>query len=881
MASAHLVAALALAFAVLTAGGVSWLWHRRKVRRQQRQDSWRELCLRLELVPQPGAARIATGELPETLFLLHDTGAQWLVELPLAQPLLPPGMRLLSSDAPSLPPHVRMLPLAWASASTPPGLWAWRVEGEGEAPSDRVDAPHAFLVEAARAMQAHAPLRVEPRRMIQTLRTGAVLSVKEVREAVRALDATARGWLEVAEHHGLPRVQPPPEPEPEAPRAQAPQPEPARPDASAEFVVDFNALPRATRERLVAGTSPRGEVSPILADRSFRGGPWWTCAVVGIGAFCLYLLYHQVVTGELNRPWRDEPWLNLLNCALTVFSLLAAVLVLLFQDTWRKALPFHPGRYVFPFDFVDATTRRLRITPMTALAETRREDHYARRHHTQPCYSHTTLTLRFSGRRRVEEFEIDDQARAYAAVRRLPAGSMAHLSGTEGKDEETLREFDLFHELRRQPGGLRALRDHGPVEGFGGGPLVRELPTHLRPAVLLLGAFMVSLMLSPCLLLGSDRFHDDTAFKEAQKDSSGRALNAYALGNGRHAAEARRLGMQRSLQDCETQDTEQCWKYVLSLRPVEPGMEEVRARMRSAAFKATPRTVAGWEAFLKRYPDSAEALEVRARLLPEAQLRELPTHSVVALRRFRNGNPPPGADAQAQAQLQELFAAARAGYLNEASPQNPQAVLFMSRLLTHLESSESSVVPVSFRRQLAPSLKSADSLLWQAAQDTSVTPVSGHFGASSIEWLEGHTVKALGNAFRRVLPDGLLTLVHGDPLPAQAKDTGEARPRIDIDYTVSWTGMTYKHEHSGRQFARIQFDFAVTLRMPGEQPVRVNLQVKPPKDVPVHDPDRVPSSSAVYNVMAQRAFEALREKLGTAFFRADSKTFQALAQQAP
>jgi hypothetical protein len=41
------------------------------VRQQQRQNSWRELCLRLELAPQPGDARVATGELPETLFLLH------------------------------------------------------------------------------------------------------------------------------------------------------------------------------------------------------------------------------------------------------------------------------------------------------------------------------------------------------------------------------------------------------------------------------------------------------------------------------------------------------------------------------------------------------------------------------------------------------------------------------------------------------------------------------------------------------------------------------------------------------------------------------------------------------------------------------------------
>jgi hypothetical protein len=79
---------------------------------------------------------------------------------------------------------------------------------DAKEPGGKVVASQAFLEEAARAVQAHAPLRVEPRRMIQALRAGALLSVSQVREAVKALEATARRWSEVATREGLPQVLP-------------------------------------------------------------------------------------------------------------------------------------------------------------------------------------------------------------------------------------------------------------------------------------------------------------------------------------------------------------------------------------------------------------------------------------------------------------------------------------------------------------------------------------------------------------------------------------------------------------------------------------------------------------------------------------------------
>jgi hypothetical protein len=194
-----------LAVLALAGGAGAWLWYRGRVRRRQRLASWQELCLRLELAPQPGFVKVAAGQLPDADFRLHDTGSEWLVEIPLQRPLLPPGMVLLTPRARMLRPRIKLRPLAWGATSLPPGVLSWY--SDGEEPAGKVEAPQAFLDEAARAAQAHAPLRVEPRRLVQALRVGALLSVNEVREAVRALDATARRWLEVAGKHGLPQVQ--------------------------------------------------------------------------------------------------------------------------------------------------------------------------------------------------------------------------------------------------------------------------------------------------------------------------------------------------------------------------------------------------------------------------------------------------------------------------------------------------------------------------------------------------------------------------------------------------------------------------------------------------------------------------------------------------
>jgi hypothetical protein len=200
---------------ILALGGVSFLWFRLSARRYQRLAAWRELCLRLELVPEPGGGRVAAGQVQGSCFKLHDTGSGWLVEVPLSQPLLPPGVVLLSQKSSRLRPsffwlhplrlgsRLRALPVS--SASSLPGTLDWYVEQR--VPLSKAEASPVFLEEAERAAETHGPLRVEARRIVLLLHAGSLLSVNEIRSAVRGLEATARRWLGAVGVQGIPRME--------------------------------------------------------------------------------------------------------------------------------------------------------------------------------------------------------------------------------------------------------------------------------------------------------------------------------------------------------------------------------------------------------------------------------------------------------------------------------------------------------------------------------------------------------------------------------------------------------------------------------------------------------------------------------------------------
>ncbi|HZI08351.1 MAG TPA: hypothetical protein VEZ71_30305 [Archangium sp.] len=99
--------------------------YRWRVRRRRRHALWSELCLRLELVPEPGDGQAASGDLQGMGFSLRDTGFHWLLEVPLPQPLLPPGVVLLLGKARGLGSLHRLRLLRVGLLTASPKTFAW------------------------------------------------------------------------------------------------------------------------------------------------------------------------------------------------------------------------------------------------------------------------------------------------------------------------------------------------------------------------------------------------------------------------------------------------------------------------------------------------------------------------------------------------------------------------------------------------------------------------------------------------------------------------------------------------------------------------------------------------------------------------------------
>jgi len=100
---------------------------------------------------------------------------------------------------------------------------------------------------------------------------------------------------------------------------------------------------------------------------------------------------------------------------------------------------------------------------------------------------------------------------------------------------------------------------------------------------------------------------------------------------------------------------------------------------------------------------------------------------------------------------------------------------------------------------------------------------------------------------------------------------------LTIDYQIEPSGMLYVLEDSERAFVGLVARFQSGLRVGAEnEQWRFDMEVEPPNHFRVnytgtqHDIKKGPADSQVYSVMAERAFDALAEKMHAAFFRADS-----------
>lgn len=573
--------------------------------------------------------------------------------------------------------------------------------------------------------------------------------------------------------------------------------------------VHFNALPRSIRERFIEVTHDRGAPVPILADRPMTSGMVGVAAVtVAVAGYAIYWLWGRNLGRPYETPW-GLPTLAILATILFVAGWTVVTAVL--RQIMRKRLPFQPGVYLIGGDLVDARTAKLRIVPLTACEPNIIHHHYNGSYvRTQFKFSPPIgAAFDFSVKpRHAAEAVLDEIQRTVHLL------SVVQAIG----DREVQAKVDVFHEIRDERGLIVPPgRAPDPVP-----PLAGDVPRALaRPALVALGVAVLAL---PTWWL-RNRAHDDAAFERVRNARDSWQVEAYLRWGELHRDEARGLLVVKKLEEAEDAGT------VTALRD-----------------------------FLRNYPDAPEALRDQAR----AAIHD---HFTRALDQFR-----------------------------AIASNDADTVGFVERLIAFEEAHDSPGLRVEFRPPRTEQLAAMDDVLREFSQGKyDFAPLAPHFGDDTAGLREAEIVTSLSQGFARVFSEDVLHLDNGGRVAGDAPAAAdratidvayEVRPMQDADGPVIYLlddPVPYPRlggiggpdgaadedlPTNKRLYMGIEVDFKVTMRVPGhDQPRELTLLVQPPERFSVSTGPGDPSDSSVYAIMTSRAFDELRSKLGSAFFR--------------
>lgn len=289
---------------------------------------------------------------------------------------------------------------------------------------------------------------------------------------------------------------------------------------------DFNALPAATRQRLVyALTSRDAGYAPLLSDAPGLAGQ-----LVGRGFLVLLGLGTLAVTAVVDlgslggsAAWQGWPYalVYVLATAAALYGLLSAWR----RVRLRRSLPFPPGRHLFPLDVVDARTRQVRLVPLAQL-----QDLKAVHHHTNGVYTHTLFSLAFQGGP-TETFSVRGKAAAEAALQQLGRRQAEIQRASQDSDWNTLARLDPLFELRH------ANWQVGPAAPEGEPGTARALAGFWRWRAVL--ALAGGLLFGLPVWLGRNLVSDQLQYAEASRLKTEQAYRRYLAGGRLHAGEVR------------------------------------------------------------------------------------------------------------------------------------------------------------------------------------------------------------------------------------------------------------------------------------------------------------------------------------------------------
>ncbi|MEI8257035.1 MAG: hypothetical protein WCJ30_15285, partial [Deltaproteobacteria bacterium] len=295
--------------------------------------------------------------------------------------------------------------------------------------------------------------------------------------------------------------------------------------------IHFNALPDATRQRLIAAMAGQTHPVAIVSEKAASTGAavfgWSTLAI--LTAMCLFGLaaagYGRPYGGMVQGPE------FLLGYLLGLFTIAYSVLAIVRKIKLARSLPFPSGRYLFPTDYVEAIGPQL-----TLISTAHLRDYRGVHHHYNGAYTHTALTLTFEGAG-VRLFSVRGKHIAEQVFRDIQNSQYALAEAARQRDMQRLQALDVFFEARMGgqwdhlpaeiPAGMALPASHVPHAG--------QVPAMLQRAAL--AALVVGGLLSAPAWFLRNYLSDEDAFDRLDESSDHWTLQAYIRHHGRHADE--------------------------------------------------------------------------------------------------------------------------------------------------------------------------------------------------------------------------------------------------------------------------------------------------------------------------------------------------------
>lgn len=590
--------------------------------------------------------------------------------------------------------------------------------------------------------------------------------------------------------------------------------------------VDFNALPQHIRERLVASFKKQGWPQPILSDT-----PSFGCAAFGWGFLALNALgtsFAALANGFGERR-QEAGMIALHGIGFALF--VASVLMIVRGLMLRKSLPFPPGRYMLPLDFIVATDRMLQIIPMSSLV-----NFQGVHQHTNGAYTGTTLTFYFEGNIN-HSIVVQGKHLAEQAMGMLRQSQEEVRNAAQARDAATLQRLDPFFEIRMND-AWNSLTPRAPHEVSP--PVAKGLPGFLQTKMIWIGALIAIPVVGTPVWGVWNIVTDELMYSNAKRYDTVSGYEHYLYTGVRHADEIRTTLLPKAaLKEAKAKGTVTALREVLKKYPKSIVEADTKTEIHNLFEKTR-----------KEFHDQASTTDARMLPFMDKLIDNLEKHEANSVEvRFHSPS-------SASLEAVDLLLKKRAG-----DPSGDGSVIPVA---PHFSDSDC----ISREKVIVERLGEGFSAIFPA----DIMTLSN--GARIAE-KDAEEPLLLGSAAKITKKPG----AKAPPQPEKPKVdmAGLTVPTIDIRYRVGWAGDIYSESKGNRQFVGIVVQFHVAMVVPGEKDVfDFDLEVMPPETFTVNYQsygnllganDGGPSEGRVYDVMAARAFEQLSSKLQTVFFK--------------